>query len=242
MSIEKVNGLDRLKDRALVLPARAQAFIIKDQDTFSKANEFLLGIKDLSKEIEASFNPRIKMAHDLHKSLVGEKNRFLEPVENAERIVKGSISKYLTEQEQIRFKIEQERAAKAIEQKQLYDEALRQAAEAEAKAAAAKTDATKAKYQEKSAEIIANVTDEIIGLGMEMPVAPPPIMADNLSSRDVWKYEIVDESKLPREFLMPDTSKIGKFVQKDKGLTPIPGLRIYSEKTIAVKSGLSARL
>jgi hypothetical protein len=53
---------------------------------------------------------------------------------------------------------------------------------------------------------------------------------DGLSFRTYWKFEIVDLSKLPREFLKPDEVAIGSYVTQQKELGEIPGVRRYSEK------------
>ena len=46
----------------------------------------------------------------------------------------------------------------------------------------------------------------------------------------VWKYEIVDISKLPAEYMIPDTAKLTAVVKA--GIREIPGCRIYDEQII----------
>lgn len=45
-------------------------------------------------------------------------------------------------------------------------------------------------------------------------------------------YEIIDESKIPREWLMPDTARIGRAVRSG-AIKEIPGIKIYKKKTTA---------
>ena len=56
---------------------------------------------------------------------------------------------------------------------------------------------------------------------------------DGVQYRTVWKYEIKDESLIPREFLMPDNQRIQNVVMHKKGDAVIPGVRVYEEKVIA---------
>lgn len=50
-------------------------------------------------------------------------------------------------------------------------------------------------------------------------------------TRIIPKYEILDESLLPREYLMPDRGKIWEAVRS--GVKEIPGCRIWEEKNIS---------
>ena len=60
---------------------------------------------------------------------------------------------------------------------------------------------------------------------------PPKSLETDMGStsfRTDWKAEIVNGSLLPREYLMPDETKINAVVRASKGTIPIPGVRIYS--------------
>jgi len=50
----------------------------------------------------------------------------------------------------------------------------------------------------------------------------------NTSFRTDWKAEIIDAYKLPREYLIPDETKINAIVRASRGSIQIPGVRIYS--------------
>jgi len=53
--------------------------------------------------------------------------------------------------------------------------------------------------------------------------------------REEWRYEIEDESKIPREFLTPDVTKIRATVNANKAATDIPGIRVYSEMAVQAR-------
>lgn len=60
---------------------------------------------------------------------------------------------------------------------------------------------------------------------------PPKISGQSV--REVWLFQIDDASLIPREYLVPDESKIRRYVNAMKADAKIPGVRIYSEKRIA---------
>lgn len=53
-----------------------------------------------------------------------------------------------------------------------------------------------------------------------------------VSMTEVWDYEIVDEGKVPREFMCVDDSVVMATIKKNKGSTKIPGLRIFSKTSV----------
>ena len=69
--------------------------------------------------------------------------------------------------------------------------------------------------------------------------APQPIVmptvekttpkADMRLYRKVWKFRIISESDIPREYLTPDLTKIGGIVKALKDKTVIKGIQVYEE-------------
>lgn len=53
------------------------------------------------------------------------------------------------------------------------------------------------------------------------------------SVREVWLFVIEDAALIPREYLMPDEGKIGRFARAMKADARVPGVRFYSEKRVA---------
>jgi hypothetical protein len=63
-----------------------------------------------------------------------------------------------------------------------------------------------------------------------VPIYAPPIQKQKgESTRKNWKFEIVDEKLIPREYLMVNETSIRGVVSALKGATNIPGVRVYSE-------------
>ena len=66
-------------------------------------------------------------------------------------------------------------------------------------------------------------------------IIPPPmenLQVKGVSFADVWKYEITNEALIPREYLMPDESKIGRVARAMKDKTVIPGVKVFSTKCV----------
>jgi hypothetical protein len=53
-----------------------------------------------------------------------------------------------------------------------------------------------------------------------------------ISMRENWKFRIVNEKLIPREYLKVDDVKIGAIVRALKGATNIPGIEAYNESII----------
>jgi uncharacterized UPF0146 family protein len=54
-------------------------------------------------------------------------------------------------------------------------------------------------------------------------------------TRDVWKFEVEDLSKVPREFLVLDEKKVRAHVQALKENARIPGVKIWKDVTIVAR-------
>jgi hypothetical protein len=82
--------------------------------------------------------------------------------------------------------------------------------------------------EEMAAQILTNalgVSDAEL-----LPVTPVIEPAKVKGLTTVWKYEIVDPFKVPREFCTPDAGLINAAVKS--GAREIPGIKIYSEDQI----------
>lgn len=62
------------------------------------------------------------------------------------------------------------------------------------------------------------------------------IDANGVQYQSKWKYTIIDEYAIPREFLMVDESKIKKHIQALKSESHIPGVKVYEDKIVKVSN------
>ena len=82
-------------------------------------------------------------------------------------------------------------------------------------------------------------TDKAIALAQQAATTVAPVVRTDAPKiagqrvREVWQFQIEDVTKIPREYLMADEPKIGRYVRAMKADAHIAGVRIYSETRVA---------
>jgi hypothetical protein len=213
------------KEDALTAPQYAKTLTVTDQPTLDVANTFLKNIKAIASKVSDSFDPQIKRAHELHGSLIAEKKKFTAPLEDAEKIVKRTIAGYLDAEDRKRREAEAERARIEAEARAEAEKKMKAVEKAEAKGDLAKAES----LAQEAVNIMAAKIDAA-------PIVPESPNAAGLSLREDWKFAIVDASAIPREYLSPDEVKIGRIVRALKSEAKIPGVRIWSEKSVSART------
>ena len=210
----------KLQERTLSLSQAVIQITVNDSETMKKANDFLVNIKTLRKEVSETFNPIIEKAHLTHKEAVAQKKRHEEPLKEAEQILKLRVSGYLAELEKKRR--EMERLLKEEEERIEREKAenLKKAQEA----IESGDTKTATELIEKSESVLPTV---------EVPREEP--LPEDTQIRKIWKWEVTDLNAVPREFLVPDNAKITKEVRALKEKAQISGIRIYQESSVAVR-------
>jgi hypothetical protein len=191
--------------------------IANDKDNES-AGYFLRGLKTLQKAIKEELEPEIKTAYEAHKALTAGQKKLMQPLEQAEIIVKTKISEYATQQELVR-KAEQRRleeAARKAEETRRLEEAAILESRGEMEAAT---------------EVLA----EAVAAPAPFVFVPKAAPTAGISMRTTWDWEIVDEDKIPRVFMTVDTKKISKVVDAMKSAANIAGIRVYETQQVAAR-------
>jgi hypothetical protein len=147
--------------------AEAKTFaVVKTPQAYMGAATFLKAIKAAKVRVGEVFDDAIDKAHATHKALTTMRRKFLDPLDAAEKTVKGGMAAFTEEQERIaeaerrrlqaiedekvrKAQAEQERLARIQREK---EEAARRAEEQARAAAAAEQDAAKRKELEREAE------------------------------------------------------------------------------------------
>lgn len=209
-----------IEQETALIVAQAKALRVTDQASLDAANDFLRRDKACQKEVLGVFGKNKRMAYEAYKAADQTLKRMLEPLEEGERIVKKEIGSYLDEQARIRM--EAERKAREEARKAEEDRRLREAVEAEAEG------------DTEAAEAILNDPTPIT-VAVVAPAAPAP-KAEGLSTRQVYSFEIVEEGLLPREYLIPDTVKIGAVVRALKDRANIPGVQVTVKTVVASRA------
>jgi len=210
-----------LEENAVAVRSKAFEIRVVDQTSLDYAAVVLAKIKDHRKMIDDEMGPTIKSAHETHKRLINLKKRAEAPLTEAEARVKKSVADYYAE---IRQKQERERAKALEEERRLKkEEEDRRVAEAVALEKAGK---------KEEAEKAISAPTHIAPVRVETKM---PEKADNLSIRKIYGYAIVNEFKIPREYLIPNEKKILASVKAMKEETKIPGVEVRIKESVAVR-------
>lgn len=207
-----------LEVKEAAITERAKGLRIVTADDYRLGADYLREINGLRKEINATFDPIIEANHKAHKESLAQKKRHEEPLVVAERAIRGALAAYDSEQD--RIKREEERRLQEAARKEEEERRLQEAVELEQSGDKAQAEAV----------IAAPVYVAPVVLAKETP------KVEGVSFRETWRFEIVDETKIPREYLTADEKKIGGVVRALKGAANIPGVRVYAEKTTAFRA------
>jgi len=187
---------------------------ITDNETYLIFTDELKNIKSRLKVIDDRLTDPKEKARGVWQDWVDLIKELKAPLLEKETFYKKEISTYALEQERIR-KAEEDRL-RAIAQK-----------EEEERQLAAAVAAEQSGNKEEAEAII------------EAPIQAAPVIVERtvpkvagISMRENWKFRIVDEKKIPREFLKVDEVKIGGYVRSMKSAGNIPGVEIYNESTV----------
>lgn len=199
--------------QALTIPDQAKTINITDVQTYAGAGDFWKSIKALRSKVADTFDPLIKNAHELHKSILAKKQAVDRPLEEAERTVKRAMETYDREQERLRR--EEEARLREIERKAEEERRLQEAITLEESG------------QKEVAEAV-----------MEAPVYVAPVVIPKVTPkmeggpvfRTIWKFRVVNPNIIPRQYLKIDEVAIGGVVRSLKNQANIPGIEIYEER------------
>lgn len=187
---------------------------VRDEASAARAAEVLTVV---SKTVKTADKQRLEASAPYRRSSEVINQEFRElvaPLEAAEESLKAQFAAFQREQRRI---AEEARVA-----------AEKAAREAEEKARREAEEAAKAGEPEPPAPAPAPAPT---------PPQPPPRVrhttSGSVSMREAWKYEIIDEVQLPREYLKPDPGAVQRAV-KD-GVREIPGVKIWSEEVPTVR-------
>lgn len=216
---------DEIENKAMSIPEEAKAIIVTDDISFQKASRVLLTIKDLRKEINATFDPIIKKQFEAHREAVAQKKKVDAPLIEAENIIKPRIAAYHDEQERQRREEEfrlQEEARKKAEEEQLSD------------AVAAE--------QAGMSDVAESIMDEAPYTPTVVVPQKSTAKVDGVSFRESYKAQVFDikalcravvEGKVPANVVMPDMTVLNGLARSLKGQLSYPGVKVVCEKVVA---------
>lgn len=234
-----VAALESACDDADRLSLELEDFAIASKADEASLNEFLGQIKVAIGNIEHARTGQVKPLNDQVKSINDAFRRPREVLEKLEASAKRKLTIWL--------QAERERIAREqAEARRQQEEAARRAAEAErqkqealARAEAAKNSKAREKAladAKAAAEREATESKALVQARIAEPMeAPRGIKTDTATTGLVerWTFRVVDESKVPREFLVVSDQKVRQAIAT--GVRGIEGLEIYSEETLSTR-------
>lgn len=223
---------------AATWPEQARALKIADEQTYTLAGTMLRGIKALTKEADDVFDPAVKKAHEAHKAVLAAKNSVVEPLREAEKILKRGMADYHAEQE--RKRLAEEARLREIAERQAAEERKRLEEERKAALAAA------------AAESAAKLNE----VARQAPPPPPPAAnvtvasftpkVSGISTRTIWRVEVFDVPALLRHvvdnakdrpellsWVSVNLQPLRELARNERGETGVPGVRFVAETVVA---------
>ena len=221
--------IEQLESTALAWPERAEAIAITDQQTYNHAADLIVEIVGLRKQVVDHHKPIKDAAHKAHKVAIAAEKKLLDPLKQAEAILKRAIQGWTWEQEKIRQE-EQRRLAEA-QRKADEDARLALAVEAETNGA----------------------TSETVGEILDTPVVTPAIVApatfqkaNGVSTSLRWHAEVTDikalclavaQGRASSNLVQPNLPALNSMARAMKQTFSVPGCKAVSEATEAIRTG-----
>ena len=219
-------------------------FKVDSAGSWLDAGEKIKFAKDKIKEIKAVRKDFLDPINELKETTLGFFEPALTKLEQLVDILGKKMADWRNDQLK-KERIAQEKAdAEAREKERIERERLREeACKAQEEADAARKKAEELAYKEnferaerarleaeKKTEEASKLKEESREVEVEAKqVKSKAEKIEGLHFRRYWKAQIVDENKIPREFLKPDEVAINDYVSKNKDKASIPGVRIYFE-------------
>lgn len=220
--------VEQVKEQSTEITVQAKAVSVIDVWTQQVASDLLLSVAAMRAKVASTFKPMKDAAFKAHRTVCDQEKLTDAPLLEAESYLKRQISAFVSaereraRQEEERLRREEreraEREAKEESERLALEDALQLEEEGEHEAAEA-------------------------ALASPLPVAPryvpPPPVAPHVaqvagvSMRQTYKWRVIDEKLVPRQYLCLDEKAIGGVVRAMGAKTNIPGIEVYPETTVA---------
>ena len=206
--------------------ALASSVNITTDADFAYAGDLTKNVKALQKQVKEYWEPIYRPAYNAYKSINEHKKAMLDPLENAEKILKKKIASYTMEQE--RKRREQEETMRRLAREEM-ERKLEEAAKSEASG-----DAIGADFAMAEAEVLE-------GMSMTATVASNAPKHQGVSSSKTWHIVSIDDSAVPINYagatLRPvDERAVLRLIKEMKGKIVIPGVKFEEDVTVSIRT------
>ena len=224
-ALKAITAEQAMSKEVTAIEARANSVTVANDVDYQKAAGWLENIKSQQKKVKEFFEPMRKAAKETYDSVLGRKKEMLDPLDNAERIIKNKMAAYHDEQERIRQEKEEELRRLAQEEA---DRAFEEAVTAESCG-----DHVAAEFAMADAEILENAAAGIA------PIQMPK--AKNVSHSKTWEITSINEDEVPISIngavIRPvNDREVLSLIKASKGKIKIPGIQYKETVTISVRT------
>jgi len=217
---------------------------VADEEQASLVSEYRTQLKLQAKELDTERLGMTKPIRELTTTLNQKYNVHIERAERAARLCDNLLMPYMQEQKRIRE--EAERAAAEAKREEDKLKAEEEAALKRAQQIATETaDAAALTEAEGDVSEARAALNKLGTRTSKAPMAPAKSVTGALGSktglREVWKYKVVDISKVPEEYLLPPEERVrkgelNKVAKSQQGNAAVPGIEFYSEDILSSSS------
>ncbi|WP_278941174.1 hypothetical protein [Anaerotruncus colihominis] len=217
---------DTLTQEASLIEQKAQSVVVASDADYAVAGDLTKAVKQMQKKIKDYWEPMRVSAKKAYDDILAHKKEMLDPLEAAEKILKGKMGDYSMEKE--RRRRVQEEAMRRLAQQEM-DRKLEEAARAEAAG-----DTVGAEFAMTEAEVLEGVSISG-GIKSQTP------KADGVSQTKAWKITGIDSGKVPVSFggveIRPvDEKAVMRLIKESKGTIQIPGIQYEETVSISVQA------
>jgi hypothetical protein len=228
------------------IEAEVTALVVNDKESESRAVELAGGAKTLYKTLKKAQDNLTDEANTYVKNVRNLFRPYLDRLAAAEKTSKEKtvIFAWQKRQEQDRREAEAREEARKLQEK-INAEARVQKEEAERKAREAAKKLESEQDEAARAILQQTVEDETTAAQIQAPVVVVPVVApqSTVTRTDTgsghlrmdWDFRVVDESKVPREYMVPNETKIRQAVKKN-GIRKIEGVEIFEKPSMSIRT------
>jgi len=222
--------------QAVALGMEVEALRIEGPASLQLADNMLVAIAEKTKEVDKRrrffvdpLNGHVRAINAFFKKLLG-------PIENADQVLRRKVLEYRRVQAE-RIAEERRKAEEQAREEERKAREARAAADAAARAGLPKAaEACNAHAAEAQRAANQSIIQASIA-AVQAPKTTRPAQGGMVSSRKVWKFDVTEPLKVPREYLSVDTRALGDAVRR--GVRLVPGVRIYEDEEVYVTRGRS---
>lgn len=192
---------------------------VKTAEQSDKASALLQTVKEMQKTIDRKMKALVEPLKNVAKEIESEFKKVKEPLNNLEASLKRKLLEFVQEQKRIAEEKRNEAQRIAEEEKKKLECALNS------------DNALLRDIAQQKAKAIDNEAESAIALAQVKSSFTGVTGQRKVTTRVIWTYELIDLSKVPREYLKLDEGAVNSAVKS--GVREIAGIRIYQKEIIS---------